>query len=119
MIAADQNIKNANVGILGLTFKEDCPDLRNSKVVDVIDELKTYGVNVWVHDPVADAGEAQGHYGIDLFAMEDMKDLDALVLAVAAAAALLFLPSGPSDADRVVFEDAQAGLPVGRCQRHR
>lgn len=83
MIAADQNIKNANVGILGLTFKEDCPDLRNSKVVDVIDELKTYGVNVWVHDPVADAGEAQGHYGIDLFAMEDMKDLDALVLAVA------------------------------------
>lgn len=83
MIAAGQNIKNAKVGIFGLTFKEDCPDLRNSKVVDIIDELKTYGVNVLVHDPLADVGEAREHYGLELVALEDMADLDALVLAVA------------------------------------
>lgn len=83
MIAAGQNIKNAKVGIFGLTFKEDCPDLRNSKVVDIIHELKTYGVTVLVHDPLADAGEAREHYGLDLVALEDMSNLDALVLAVA------------------------------------
>ena len=83
MIAAGQNIKNAKVGIFGLTFKEDCPDLRNSKVVDIIDELKTYGVTVLVHDPLADASEAREHYGLDLVGLEDMNDLDALVLTVA------------------------------------
>jgi UDP-N-acetyl-D-galactosamine dehydrogenase len=71
------------VGVLGLTFKEDCPDLRNSKVADIVHELESYGIRVLVHDPVADPAEAKEHYGIGLHAWEDMKDLGALILAVA------------------------------------
>ncbi len=83
MIAADQNIKGAKVGVLGLTFKEDCPDLRNSKVVDIIAELESYGVTVLVHDPIADPAEAREHYGIELVGLDEMQGLSALVLAVA------------------------------------
>jgi UDP-N-acetyl-D-galactosamine dehydrogenase len=83
MIAADQNIKAAKVGVLGLTFKEDCPDLRNSKVVDIIAELESYGVTVLVHDPIADPAEAREHYGIELVGLDEMQGLSALVLAVA------------------------------------
>ncbi|NCD26856.1 MAG: nucleotide sugar dehydrogenase, partial [Deltaproteobacteria bacterium] len=83
MIAADQNIKGAKVGVLGLTFKEDCPDLRNSKVVDIIAELESYGVTVLVHDPIADPAEAREHYGIELVGLDEMHGLSALVLAVA------------------------------------
>jgi UDP-N-acetyl-D-galactosamine dehydrogenase len=83
MIAAGRNIRGARVGILGLTFKEDCPDLRNSKVVDIIAELQSYGVTVLVHDPLADPAEARAHYGLDLVRLEDLQGLDALVVAVA------------------------------------
>jgi UDP-N-acetyl-D-galactosamine dehydrogenase len=83
MIASGQNIKGAKVGVLGLTFKENCPDLRNSKVVDIIAELESYGVQVLVHDPMADPAEAREHYGIDLVSQEALKDLGALVIAVA------------------------------------
>ena len=83
MIAADQNIRGAKVGVLGLTFKEDCPDLRNSKVVDIIAELESYGVTVLVHDPIADPAEAREHYGIELVGLDEMKGVSALVLAVA------------------------------------
>lgn len=83
MIESDQNIKGARVGILGLTFKEDCPDLRNSKVVDIISELESYRVTVLVHDPLADPEEAKAHYGIDLVGLDEMQGLSALVLAVA------------------------------------
>ncbi|MDO9263937.1 MAG: nucleotide sugar dehydrogenase, partial [Desulfosalsimonadaceae bacterium] len=64
MIHAGRNIKYANVAVLGLTFKEDCSDLRNTKVVDIVRELESYGVNVEVHDPLADPGDAQKYYGI-------------------------------------------------------
>ena len=83
LIQAGLPVKGANVIVLGLTFKENCPDLRNSKVIDVIRELQSYGVAVTVHDPVADAGEAMNHYGLALTAWEDLPRAHALVAAVA------------------------------------
>ncbi len=82
MLAGGLNIQESRVGIMGLTFKENCPDLRNSKVIDIINELKTYGVNVLVHDARADHDEARRFYGIDLCSLAEMKELGALVLAV-------------------------------------
>ncbi len=82
MIQSDINIKNAKIGILGLTFKENCPDLRNTKVVDIIGELASYGTRVLVHDPMADSGEAMEYYNIELCPWEAIKDLDALIMAV-------------------------------------
>jgi UDP-N-acetyl-D-glucosamine/UDP-N-acetyl-D-galactosamine dehydrogenase len=71
------------VGVLGLTFKENVPDLRNSKVPDIIHELREYGVTVVVHDPMAEPEEAVAEYGIHLSAWNEIKDLDGLILAVA------------------------------------
>lgn len=73
----------ARVGILGLTFKENVPDLRNTRVVDIIRELQEYGANVVVHDPIADPAEAKKVYGVDLVSLEEMRDLDAVIGAVA------------------------------------
>ena len=83
MIAAGSPIKGARVNVLGLTFKENCADLRNSKVVDIIHELKSYGVEVCVHDPEADADEAMREYGVRLSAWSDLPRADAIVAAVA------------------------------------
>jgi UDP-N-acetyl-D-glucosamine/UDP-N-acetyl-D-galactosamine dehydrogenase len=83
MIAAGRQIMGAKVNVLGLTFKEDCADLRNSKVVDIIYELQSYGVEVFVHDPEADPEEALDQYGIDLLAWRDLPRADAVVAAVA------------------------------------
>ena len=83
MIAAGCNVKGAKVNILGLTFKEDCADLRNSKVVDIINELLSYGVEVAVHDPNADAAEALREYGVRLSAWDDLPRADAVIAAVA------------------------------------
>jgi UDP-N-acetyl-D-galactosamine dehydrogenase len=83
MIQAGHSVKGANVTVLGLTFKENCPDLRNSKVIDVIRELRTYGCQVNVHDPVADAGEARHEYGVDLVSWEQLPAAAAVVSAVA------------------------------------
>jgi UDP-N-acetyl-D-galactosamine dehydrogenase len=82
MIQAGLNGKNPKVGILGLTFKEDCPDLRNSRVVDIVSELASYGFEVLVHDPLAEPEEALRHYGIGLRAWEELDDLGALIIAV-------------------------------------
>ncbi len=82
MIAQGQHIKGARVGVLGLTFKEDCPDLRNTRVVDIIEELDSYGCQVLVHDPLADPAEAKEYYGIDLCGWDDFKELGAIILAV-------------------------------------
>ena len=71
------------VGVLGLTFKENVPDLRNSKVPDIIRELHEYGVTVLVHDPIAESEEAMAEYGIHLVGWNEMKDLDGLIVAVA------------------------------------
>lgn len=82
MIATGRKIKGAHVMIMGLTFKEDCPDLRNSKVKDIIIELEEYGVNVSVVDPIADPKEALKEYGVRLQKYEDIKNIDAVILAV-------------------------------------
>ena len=82
LIRADRRVSGARVGIFGLTFKENVPDLRNTRVVDIRAELEEYGVNVLVHDPLADAGEALREYGLTLTSLEDMRDLDAAVFAV-------------------------------------
>lgn len=82
MINQGLAVKDAKVGVLGLTFKEDCPDLRNTRVVDIVEELKSYGTKVMVHDAIADADEAKIYYDVDLCKWEDLKDLSALILAV-------------------------------------
>ena len=76
-------IKDAPIVVLGLTFKEDCPDLRNSRVIDVIHELQSYGARVIVHEPVADAEEAGHEYGVELTPWEDLPKAAAIVAAVA------------------------------------
>lgn len=83
MIQAGSHIKGAKVNVLGITFKENVPDLRNSKVADLIEELRAYGVQVFVHDPVADADEALQEYGIELCAWDALPQADAIVVAVA------------------------------------
>lgn len=82
MISAGSYVKGARVNVLGLTFKENCADLRNSKVADMINELKSYGVEVFAHDPWADAGEAMHEYGVNLLSWEDLPRADAVVVAV-------------------------------------
>ncbi len=82
MIAADLPVKGGKVAVLGLTFKENCPDLRNSKVIDVVRELQTYGIDVHIHDPLADAGEALHEYGVKLQSWEELPQVDAMVAAV-------------------------------------
>ena len=76
------NIKKTKVGVLGLTFKEDCADLRNTGVTGIIEELAAYGITPLVHDPLADADEARAFYGITLSPWESFRELDALILAV-------------------------------------
>ncbi len=74
--------RQASVNVLGLTFKEDCPDLRNSRVVDVITELRSFGVEVHVHDPLASAAEARAEYELELRSWEELPTAQALILAV-------------------------------------
>jgi UDP-N-acetyl-D-galactosamine dehydrogenase len=83
MIAAGSPVRGAQAIVLGLTFKEDCPDLRNSRVIDVIRELESYGVVVHVHDPVADAAEARHEYGVELVPFDALPQSAAIVAAVA------------------------------------
>ena len=83
MIVAGSSIKGAKVVVLGLTFKENCPDLRNSKVIDVIHELQSYGCEVIVHDAVASSAEAEHEYGVSLCDWDALPVADAIVAAVA------------------------------------
>lgn len=83
MVLADKQVRQARVGILGLTFKENCPDIRNTKVVDIVYRLREYGIEPLLHDPYADAEEAERLYHVRLSAWEEMVDLDCLILAVA------------------------------------
>ncbi len=83
MIAADMPVKNSKVAILGFTFKENCPDTRNTRIIDIISELKEYGINPIIADPVADAEEAERLYGIKFVDTSVIKDCNAVILAVA------------------------------------
>ena len=82
MIHAGRNIKGARVNVLGLTFKENCPDIRNSKVADILAELREFGVEVHVHDPMASAEDALHEYGVKLRSWDELPAADALILAV-------------------------------------
>jgi UDP-N-acetyl-D-galactosamine dehydrogenase len=83
LVLANKVVRQSKVVILGLTFKENTPDTRNSKVVDIIESLKEYGIEPIVVDPEADADEAKHEYGVDLVDIKDIRDVDCLVLAVA------------------------------------
>jgi UDP-N-acetyl-D-galactosamine dehydrogenase len=83
IVTHDVPLKKAKVGIMGLTFKENVPDLRNSKIPDIIAELKTYGIDAMVHDPMGDPKEAFEEYKVEITPLEKFVQLDALILAVA------------------------------------
>jgi UDP-N-acetyl-D-galactosamine dehydrogenase len=111
LIQAGRQVKGADVAVLGLTFKENVPDLRNSRVIDVVGELQSYGMRVHVHDPVADPAEAQHEYGIALSSWDALPRCEALVAAVAHRA----LRARP--VDDVVAKLAPGGLFVDvKCQ---
>ena len=83
LIAADKAVKGARVAILGFTFKENCPDTRNSKVFDIVKELREYGIEPLIADPEADAAEAKALYGVEFSAADKIRNMDAVILAVA------------------------------------
>ena len=82
MLAADLPVKGANVLVMGLTFKENVPDLRNSKVIDVIRELQSFGAKVWIHDPIAESKEAEHEYNVQLTPWEAIPKCTAIIAAV-------------------------------------
>jgi UDP-N-acetyl-D-galactosamine dehydrogenase len=126
MIHAGRNIKGARVNVLGLTFKEDVPDLRNSKVVDIIRELHEFGVETYVHDPAASKDDALHEYGIRLCEWDDLPAADATIVAVAHKRFLEYsvaeyvtkiVPNGCLIDVKAVFDPAEfqrAGLRVWR-----
>jgi len=83
LIAADKPVKSAKVAILGFTFKENCPDTRNTKIIDIVNELKEYGITPVICDPAADSDEALRLYGIEFVSLDAIKNMDAVILAVA------------------------------------
>lgn len=82
LINSGKAVKGAKVAVLGVTFKEDVPDLRNTRVVDIVEELEEFGVQVVAHDPLADPKEAKAHLGLVLSSFDELKGADAVVLAV-------------------------------------
>jgi UDP-N-acetyl-D-galactosamine dehydrogenase len=106
---------NAIVTVLGLTFKEDVPDIRNSKVVDIVGELKSFSIKVQVHDPMVAPEEAEREYGIDLIAANALRPADAVILAVAHEA---FVRGGWSLVSGLLKKGAGVVLDVkGRLNR--
>ena len=85
LISVGSSVKGARVAVLGLTFKENCPDIRNTKVIDIIKELKEYGITPLVCDPVADSSEVKQLYGIEFTPLDSLKNLDAVIIAVSHA----------------------------------
>ncbi len=126
MIAAGSVVRGAKVNVLGMTFKENCGDLRNSKVIDIIKELKTYGVEVFVTDPQAQPDEAVHEYGIPLLPWGELPVADAIVAAVAhrefcdlpvATLAAKLVPGGAFIDVKAAFDPqalAESGLKVWR-----
>ncbi|WP_347353509.1 nucleotide sugar dehydrogenase [Acetoanaerobium noterae] len=106
LIKADVPVKDAKVAILGFTFKENCPDTRNTRVIDIVNELKEYGINPMIADPEADAEEAKHEYSIVFDSIEDIKDMDAIVVAVGHDQ---FLNLTQKDFNRMFKEGANKG----------
>ncbi|MEO6409171.1 MAG: nucleotide sugar dehydrogenase, partial [Burkholderiaceae bacterium] len=118
MIASDHQVKGATVIVLGMTFKENCPDLRNSKVIDVVRELQSFGANVLIHDPIADAAECEHEYGVTLTPWGDLPRAAAIVAAVSHHE---YLAMGvPALTERLlprgVFTDVKSSYPVGELE---
>lgn len=108
LIKADVSIKNARIAILGFTFKENCPDTRNTKIIDIYNELREYGITATIADPTADADEAKRLYGITFADMNTITDCDAVILAVAHDA---FRSLTAADLDRL-FKKTENGKKV-------
>ncbi len=108
LIKADVSIKNAKIAILGFTFKENCPDTRNTKIIDIYNELREYGITAVIADPTADADEAKRLYGITFADMNTITDCDAVILAVAHDA---FRSLTAADLDRL-FKKTENGKKV-------
>lgn len=83
LIKVDKKIKDAKVAIMGITFKENCPDIRNSKVMDIIEELREYGIEPLVYDPIADRDEVKHEYNIELAELNEIRQMDVIIFAVA------------------------------------
>ena len=114
MIASNLPVKGAQVIVLGMTFKENCPDLRNSKVIDVVRELQSFGVQVLVHDPIADTAECEHEYGVSLTPWDALPRAAALVAAVSHSAYLGMGVAGLTDKllPGGVFADVKSAYDV-------
>lgn len=115
MISAGSYVKGARVNVLGLTFKENCADIRNTKVVDMLQEFKAFGIETFVHDPEANVAEAKREYGIHIVSWEELPRADAVVAAVAHRR---FLSYGTDDIARKVvrggcFIDVKSAFDAG------
>ena len=108
LIKADVAIKKAKVAILGFTFKENCPDTRNTKIIDIFNELKEYGITAQIADPTADKDEAKHLYGVEFIDIDSISDCDAIILAVAHEE---FKSLAPTDFDKM-FKSGDNGSKV-------
>lgn len=83
LLKSNENVEKYRVGVLGFTFKENCPDIRNTRIIDIIKELSEYGFDTIVHDPIADVSDSKRIYNIDLVEIDEFKNLDAIIVALA------------------------------------
>ena len=83
LVKSDKAVRNAKVAILGFTFKENCPDTRNTKIIDIVKELREYGIEPLISDSTADAAQAKRLYGVEFVDISHIRNMDALVLTVA------------------------------------
>jgi len=115
MIQKDVKVKGGNVLILGITFKENCPDIRNTKVIDVIDELKKYNLNIDVYDPWANAEEVAHEFNISLVREKSQlkTDYDAVILTVSHHQFANFQIENYCKENAVVF-DVKSFLPIDK-----
>lgn len=109
LIVSGKAVKDARVALLGFTFKENCPDTRNSKVFDIVKELREYGVEPFIADPVADAAEAKHLYGVEFVSQNEIRDMDAVILAVSHAE---FAKLSVADVDALFGEGKKVLLDV-------
>jgi UDP-N-acetyl-D-galactosamine dehydrogenase len=115
LVRAGHRVSGARVNVLGLAFKEDCADIRNSKVAEYIAELREFGVETFVHDPHADPAEAREHYGVHLLPWEELPVAEALVVAVAHRA-YMDMPLRSKIAARGCFIDVKAKFDAARFE---
>ncbi len=107
LIKANIGVDSAKIAMLGFTFKENCPDTRNTRVIDIYNELKEYGISPAIVDPVADVQEAKEEYGLDFVSLDDVRDMDAVIVAVAHEE---FKAMTPQDIEKLFKADAQKVL---------